>query len=236
MYSVVTSRRKAANNALHRTAIPLRSIAAGELCVRSTLLAEELRMSFWFQKLSISSKDDPVWDNYLHLRDTNQNKEFWFDEIKKYRTDNGKRLQLAMKELPLPGAFNEAAKPIRAIIREMKKNKEDYAIMLVNLYKLACVRSFMIDYAPILKQPGFNVMLTIPGGMLFRLETKYCDIGIDKLNLLTATDKKIIIENWGTSEKHITMNELYSEIWEKAELKMAKKENGRIERIIRGLI
>jgi len=195
--------------------------------------AQGERMSDWYKKMTISETSDPVWENFLSLKEQIQSDEFWFDAIRKNRNDNTERLKLALKNLPLPAAFSEAAKAIRTSIRELKKHKEDYSEMLTKLYKLACVRSFMLDYAPLLKQPGFNVMLSIPGGALFNLRTEYNEIGIEKLELLTMTDRKMIIECWGSTNANYTMNELYSDIWEKAEEAMCKKENRRIKTILR---
>ena len=94
---------------------------------------------------------------------------------------------------------------------------------LAFLYKLACVRSFMLDYALRLQQPGYNVMLNIPGGFLFSLEIDYQTIGIEELSLLTKTDKSLMIENWGIPHNNTTMNKLYYSIWEKEESDLIRK-------------
>jgi hypothetical protein len=135
---------------------------------------------------------------------------------------------MALKALPLPAAFDEAVKSIRSIIREKRKQKRNYEQDLYILYKLACVRSFMLDYAPILKQPGYNVMLCIPGKLLFNLEMNYKILGINKLELLTKTDKEMMQKEWGDPNDHITMNELYSEMWNRVEKKLAENEEKRL--------
>jgi hypothetical protein len=189
-------------------------------------------MEHWFEKLKIASRSDLVMDDYFRLHQEIEDGEFWYDKIKRLRSESIKRLKLAMENLPLPAAFNEAAKAIRALIRESKDEDKVCIEYLNQLYKLACIRSFMLDYAPILKMPGYNVMLSIPGGYLFKLKMDYIEIGLDKLDLLTKTDKKMIFEKWGEVKNHRTMNEMYKELWDRAEIEMANKEKKRFEEII----
>ncbi len=166
-------------------------------------------MIYWYEKKNTSPNLDPVIQDFLNLNQQIKNGEFWYDKIKKVRTENIRRLKLAIQQLPLPAAFDEAAKALRALIREKKNVKNDYIEYIEQLYKLACIRSFMLDYAPILKMPGYNVMLSIPGGYLFGLQIDYNKIGVEKLALLTKTDKKMIVEKWGEAEQQKTMNEVY---------------------------
>ena len=50
--------------------------------------------------------------------------DFWADRIKQYRAEPLKRLSFALKQLPLPAAFREAAIATRALIREKRKEKK----------------------------------------------------------------------------------------------------------------
>ena len=181
-------------------------------------------MQHWIEKMEISSKKDAVMDNYLELHQSIANGEFWYDKIKKLRADSTKKLELALANLPLPAAFQEAAIALRALIKEAKSKIEDYTSHLRNLYELACVFSFMLNYAPKLEQPGFNMMLEIAGGLLFRLKMDYSEIGVEQLTLLNKTDKKLLVEIYGEPHKHTTMNEVYKEIWDQKELEMLVKE------------
>lgn len=184
-------------------------------------------MHDWYKMTAMPSSFDPVMQDYFKLHKQIENGKFWYDEIKKMRTESTKRLDLALKSLPLPAAFREAAKALRTLIRESKKIDEDYSTYIEQLYKIACIRSFMLDYAPVLKMPGYNVMLSIPGGLLFSLKLDYYIIGVEKLELLNATDRKMMVEKWGDAKEQKTMNEVYRNIWDRAEDKMTAEENNR---------
>lgn len=120
--------------------------------------------------------------------------EFWADRIKRYRGDPAKRLNEAMNNLPLPAAFREAAIATRALITEKRKTGQDYDEELTLLYWLAAIRSFMIEYAPKLKQPGYNVMVSIPAKRIKSLPFSYKSLGYADLELLSKTDCKWIVE------------------------------------------
>ena len=66
-------------------------------------------------------------------------------------------------------------------------------------------------------------MVNIPGGLLFDLEMDYQKIGIEELNLLTKTDKSLMIEKWGIPNNNSSMNKLYNELWEKEENRLIRK-------------
>ena len=180
-------------------------------------------MPTWFEKRTINKSSNSIMMDYIIHHKQIESGEFWFDIIKTVRNDNAKRLKMALKELPLPAAFDESAKAIRSIIRDKKKQNISFDDELKFLYKLACVRSFMLDYAQRLKQPGYNVMVNIPGGLLFDLEMDYQKIGIEELNLLTKTDKSLMIEKWGIPNNNSSMNKLYNELWEKEENRLIRK-------------
>jgi len=149
-----------------------------------------------------------------------QNKEiFWADEIKDYKNDPDMRLRTAIENLPLPGAFREAAIALRAIIRDKRKNSVEYVNQLNQLYWLAAVNSFSVPYSEILREPGFNIMEIVPKSEIKNLSFSYEDVGYKKLTLLNKTDIKWMTELWGTPSNHSTLHVLYNDIWEKYELK-----------------
>ena len=113
--------------------------------------------------------------------------QFWADEIKKYREEPAKALSMALDHLPLPAAFRNAAVSARALIRMRKKSKETSEQELTLLYWLSAIRSFMLDYAPRLKEPGFNVVESIPGRYLCSLPYTYSELGFRELPLLNKT-------------------------------------------------
>ena len=100
------------------------------------------------------------------LRTDLKNEVFWADKIKKFRGEPTKRLKMALKNLPLPAAFREAAVATRALIREKRKQKKEYRDELALLYWLAAIDSFSIPYSTYLQQPGYNVIESIPGSVI----------------------------------------------------------------------
>jgi hypothetical protein len=72
------------------------------------------------------------------------NGEFWFDAIRKVRSTPNERLRIAEEHLPMPGAFQEAAIALRAIIRGKRASKADYRPELGQLYHLASIWSFFM--------------------------------------------------------------------------------------------
>lgn len=160
------------------------------------------------------------WDD---LRRDLHTGEFWADKIKQYKDEPSKRLALAFENLPIPGAFREAAVALRSIIRAKRKAKESYQDELKLLYRLAAINSFMLDYAPRLKEPGFNVMESVPGSRIQSLQYKYPDLGYRKLSLLNKTDWKWLIDSWGEPNDHTTLNQLYRSVWDEYETKLIEQ-------------
>lgn len=145
---------------------------------------------------------------------------FWADRIKDLRDEPGKRLALALENLPLPGAFREAAVALRAIIRALRRQRKPFEEPLNLLYWLAATESFMVDFAPILKEPGFNVMESIPGEVVRGLDFSYSTLGFNRLRLLNATDTKWLTEIWGEPKGHTTLHKLHQRTWDKFEMSL----------------
>lgn len=164
---------------------------------------------------------------------------FWADRIKRYRNEPSKRLREALEHLPLPHAFNEAAVAARALIRGKRKAARPFEEELSLLYWLAAVRSFMLDYAPRLKEPGFNVMESIPGRQVCTLPFTYKDLGYRELVLLKKTDWKWMVEVWGEPRSHTTLNAIHRRVWDTHETKLIEareRENARRLSEIRSLL
>ncbi len=128
-----------------------------------------------------------------------------------------------MDNLPLPSAFKEAVLALRAVIRAKRKKKEDYAEELDVLYWLVVVRSFMLEYAPRLQQPGFNVFESIPAECIQALPFSYQEIGYAKLALLNKTDCKWLTEVWGEPQTHTTLHALHKSVWDEYETRLIEK-------------
>lgn len=183
-------------------------------------------MKPWLQTSSDSEADARSNDFWAAMRDDVDAGEFWADRIKQYRADAQARLQLALKNLPLPAAFREASVALRSFIRTKRKEKQPYEEELAFLYWLAAICSFPIPYSAKLKEPGFNVIESMPGTVIRNLPFEYCVLGYEKLELLNATDKKWIIEIWGEPERQSTIHELHRSVWDTYEDKLLKTRRG----------
>ncbi len=158
--------------------------------------------------------------------------EFWADRIKKLRGEPVKRLKLALENMPLPASFREAAVAVRALIREKRKAKENYDEELALLYWLAAINSFCIPYSNVLKEPGYNVIESIPGEKLKNLPFTYRELGFEKLELLNKTDIKWLIGLWGKPIAHTTLHKMHLNVWHQYEAKLKKKRSRHNEEFI----
>lgn len=181
--------------------------------------------NFWYTRSFVEEPRNYIFDSYLKNNKAVNDGEFWFDQIQSLKKQPDLRIKKGLENLPFPAAFREIAKGLRTIIRNKKQQNIAYDKELSFLYKIACVESFMIPYAGNLKQPGYNVMINVPGKTLFGLETNYNVLGTDKLSLLTKTDIKLMHFLWGVPKKHITMHEIYYELWKDTEDKLIQKED-----------
>lgn len=179
-----------------------------------------------FDEKSASKRTDEF---EAELGDDISKDQFWADEIKQFKDNPLQRLNIALKNLPLPAAFREGAIALRAIIRDKRKNKESYDKELSQLYHLAVVRSFMLMYAEKAECPGPNIMESIPGGLIWSLTYSYNEIGYNELELLNKTDIKWLTEYWGEPEVHTTLNKKYKQIWDDYEQKYAENKKKKFE-------
>ena len=185
-------------------------------------------------ELWINMHDDDVAEKrvesfWLQLSGTIQTNTFWADEIKLLRDEPEKRLMFAYQYLPLPGAFQEAAIAIRALIRKDRKNKISYDERLFELYHLAVIYSFFIlassiPYSEKLRMSGISVFERIPGGLIYSLPFEYKEVGYDELELLTKTDKKLLVEKWGEPNRHSTLHKKHRTVWDHYENILLKKQ------------
>jgi hypothetical protein len=179
----------------------------------------------WIETYHESETSNLSLEFWTQIRQDLSRGDFWADRIKRIRKDADKRYNLALQNLPLPAAFREACLALRQKIREKRKVKLRYHLELETLYHLAVIESFSIDYAPRLKQPGYNIMSIVPGGSLSSIPYKYQDIGFDKLRLLNKTDKKWLVEIWGHPNTHTTLHQEYKELWHRYEDCLIEEDN-----------
>lgn len=160
-------------------------------------------------------------DEFLaKIRSDLQTGNFWADRIKQYRGEPVKRLQIALENLPLPAAFREGAIAVRALIREKRSNSKNYDDELSLLYWLAAIESFSIPYSEALKEPGINVLETIPGKLLKGLPFTYAELGYTELKLLNKTDIKWLSERWGEPRQHTSLHKMHGNVWREYEGKL----------------
>lgn len=141
--------------------------------------------------------------------------DFWLVALNENKSDPIKRYEAALKGLPYPGAFREAALGLRALIRE--KAKESYEDELAALYKIAVWQSFSMQRSERAQTPGFSILERIPGGLITELEYEYHTMGYEKLELVNKTDAKRMVELWGEPKSHSTLLEAYSGLWKEYE-------------------
>lgn len=182
-------------------------------------------ISFWDERevsKNVNQKNVQFWAK--HKRDT-ENKFFWTEQFKASK-ENAKKLAIALDNIPLPGAFQSAALVLRSLIREKRKAKSCFQVELSVLYWLAAIKSLCVPYSEVLQEPGFNVFSSIPGKVIRGIVINYNDIGYEKLDLLTKTDVNLLIECFGESTNHTTLNIIYSSMWRKYELELkTEKDN-----------
>lgn len=184
-------------------------------------------MKPWLQTSSDSEAGARSMDFWAAMREDVDAGAFWADRIKGYRKDAQARLELALRHLPLPAAFREASVALRAFIRAKRKEKQPYEEELAFLYWLAAICSFPIPYSARLQEPGFNVIESMPGTVIRNLPFEYRVLGYQKLELLTATDRKWVVETWGEPEQHSTLHELHLSTWKAYEDKLLKSRRER---------
>ena len=126
--------------------------------------------------------------------------EFWADGIARLKDDPVARLAMALRHLPLPGAFREASVALRAMIRARRKSKLPFEEELNQLHRLAAMASLA---------PYDDLELT-PYTEFERIDLRPETIGWTEI--VGTTDAKWMAEAWPAPERHTTAQALYPEI------------------------
>ena len=148
---------------------------------------------------------------------------FWSDACRKLKSYPKDRLAIAIRQMPLPGAFKEACISLQALIRESRKHEIDYSEHLSKLHFYAAVSSFCLPYSKTLQTPGFNIFESMPFSVFEnRMDLSWHQIGYKSLYLLNKTDVSWMLELWGEPKRHRSTHELYSAIWQEYEHKCRK--------------
>lgn len=189
----------------------------------------------WYNTESDSEAQDHMADFWIQHRKELREGDFWAERIKEFKGEPVKQLRVALENLPLPASFREAAIATRAMIREKRRLKENYDDELVLLYWLAAINSFSIPYSEVLKEPGYNIVESIPGKKLKDLAFSYHVLGYQNLELLNKTDIKWIVSHWGQPGSHTTLHDLHLDIWKEYENKLKAKRDKSDQAFLREL-
>lgn len=127
----------------------------------------------------------------------------WHQAIQQSKDHPTQRLQLAIKMLPYRTAFTEAARAVRAMLRQKPAQSEP---LLYLLYWLAAIQSFLSIKSGM--PTGAKVAGAISGKEILNLPINYAELGTDQLSLLTVTDRHRLHENWGAPLQHQRLGEL----------------------------
>nr|BAJ06840.1 putative uncharacterized protein [uncultured bacterium] len=189
----------------------------------------------WHKTENDTEAEEFTSDFWTRHREELQAGEFWADRIKSLRGEPVKRLKLALENLPLPASFREAAIATRALIKEKRKNNQNYEEELALLYWLAAINSFSVPYSEVLQEPGYNVIESIPGKKLKELPFTYQELGYEQLELLNKIDTKWLIEAWGNPKAHSTLHKIHNNVWSEYEQKLKSKRNKREKEFIQSI-
>ena len=189
--------------------------------------AHELQQSKWRPKVFEESNS---WSVKIDGDSLYADGVFWSDACKKLKGHPRKRLAIAIRHLPLPGAFKEACISLRAVIREARNHEIDYSEHLSQLHFYAAVSSFCLPYSETLQTPGYNIFESMPFSVFeSRMNLSWHQIGYKSLGLLNKTDVSWMLELWGKPARQKSTHELYSYIWLEYEDKWREHKGARRE-------
>jgi len=129
----------------------------------------------------------------------------WKDQVRSFRDAGSYEEAIVAADPAWPQwlYYEQVAITIRAAVREHKKGapaQTEY--WLANLYKVAAQASLVHDKP---HSPDSDPQEPLSSReQLNNVELPYAGIGVDKLRLLTKTDKKQMQELWGDPNQHVT--------------------------------
>lgn len=117
--------------------------------------------------------------------------------------------------LPQMGAFRQSCVVLRAQIRDLKKQRLAYASSLEQLYQLAALADFFHGKAGNTKALSPSAIKQIDYALWRTLSSPYAALGFVHFSLLTKTDAKWLVQEWGVPDRHSSMRELHLAQWNK---------------------
>jgi len=124
-----------------------------------------------------------------------------------------KALQQCLSALPQMGAFRQSCVVLRAQIRELKKKRQSHAGALQQLYQFAALADFFHGKTPNTKALPSSAIKQIDYVSWKALRSPYAVLGFEHISLLTKTDAKWLVQEWGEPERHSFMRELHLVEW-----------------------
>lgn len=119
-------------------------------------------IEYWSESENYSEAEEKSKSFWVGLKRKFDDNNSWVERVKS-ESDDGKKLVLALKFIPLPQAFQQSAIALRSLIKSKKKESIPYVDELYFLYWLAAIKSFSVPYSQLLGEPGFNVLFPPQG-------------------------------------------------------------------------
>jgi hypothetical protein len=185
-------------------------------------------MKPWLKPSDRSPDAGPSGEFWSAMREDRDALDFWSERIAKFSTDPPGRLESALKNLPMPTAFREAAAVMRGIIRQKRKDNQPYEQELAFLYWLGAIRSFDTPDSVKLTSAVRSLIQFMPAKVVLNLTFEYDVLGYEKLQLLNKRDAKWLIEMWGKPQGHSTLYEIHRPIWNAYEAKLQEARMARV--------
>ncbi len=150
------------------------------------------------------------------------NDESWQERLRllKRNEDWEGAVDLGLKFLPYPTAFNDVAVSLRKIIATKKKAGGDFQTELERLYRLSAYHRFVCRPSEILIAGEYDTFtyraakVAHDDDVLGFLDLSYAKIGYEFIDLLNTNDVRLIKNHWGEPEMHQDPRELYKHLWQ----------------------
>jgi len=138
------------------------------------------------------------------------------EKAKQLRDDPIRRYNLAVRYLPLPGAFREAAKALRAQIRERRRNDEPHEDLLTDLHRLACVQALVFSQGGEDDERLRHLFHeALPRSLWRSTAFPYEEVGTAGLDLLKKTDRKWMEQAWGKPHSSAELRAVAPNLWQR---------------------
>jgi len=160
--------------------------------------------------------------------------EFWADKVKRLKKEgrNKEVLRICRGKIPFPGAFGEISIALRKLIREKRKQKQEYDDLLKQLYENSVVGEFFgFSVADVFNE---RTAISIAKRYMPKIDCSYDQIGYEEVGTLNVTDIKWIVEKWGEPSRHADPTEHNSALYKELERELEAEHKKEMEDFYRG--